>query len=70
LSVREIVPELTYEDFQGEVYEDSDIFFQSNEESVLDQLCTYYIPLYFVELELHATSKLARAPMLGLTRII
>jgi hypothetical protein len=45
--------------------------FQSNEASVHDHFCTQsYIPIYSVELELHARSKLACAPMLGLTRIV
>jgi hypothetical protein len=44
--------------------------FQRNEASVLDQLCTCDIPVNYVELELHARSKLAHAPVLGLTRIV
>jgi hypothetical protein len=42
-----------YDDFQNEVYEDSDLFFQSNEASVLEHIAHIYFSIYFVELELH-----------------
>jgi hypothetical protein len=61
LSVKRIIPELTYEDFQKHVYEDFKmkytrtlIFsFQSNETSVLDHIVPTTFSIYSVELELH-----------------
>jgi hypothetical protein len=61
LSVKRIVPESMYEDFQEQVYEDSKmkytrtlIFsFQSNEESVLDHIVPTTFSINSVELELH-----------------
>jgi hypothetical protein len=61
-SVKRIVPELMYEDFQEKVYEDfkmkytrTPIFsFQSNEASHLEHFApTVNSPIYSIELELH-----------------
>jgi hypothetical protein len=61
LSIKRIVPELMYEDFQEQVYEDfkmkytrTPIFsFQSNEASVLDHIVPTTFSINSVELELH-----------------
>jgi hypothetical protein len=62
LSVKRIVPEPTYEDFQKHVYEDFKmkymrtpiISFQSNEASHLEHFAPIVIfSIYSVELELH-----------------
>jgi hypothetical protein len=62
LSVKRIVSEPMYEDFQEQVYEDfkmmytrTPIFsFQSNEASILEHVATMIIfSIYSVELELH-----------------
>jgi hypothetical protein len=62
LSIKRIVPEPMYEDFQEQVYEDfkmmytrSPIFsFQSNETSHLEHVAPIVIfSIYSVELELH-----------------
>jgi hypothetical protein len=61
LSVKRIVAEPTYEDFQEQVYEDfkmkytwTPIFsFQSNEASVLDHIIPTTFSINSVELELH-----------------
>jgi hypothetical protein len=61
LSVKRIVPEPMYEDFQEQVYEDfkmkytrTPIFsFQSNEASVLDYIVPITFSINSVELELH-----------------
>jgi hypothetical protein len=62
LSVKRIIPELTYEDFQEQVYEDfkmkytrTPIFsFQSNETSLLEHVALMInFSTYSVELELH-----------------
>jgi hypothetical protein len=37
------VPEPTYEDFQDQVYEDSELYLLINEASVLDAYCTYFL---------------------------
>jgi hypothetical protein len=42
------VPEPLFEDFQDQVFEGSDVFLAGNKASVLDQLCTYYVPVYTV----------------------
>jgi hypothetical protein len=65
LSVKIIVLELTYEDFQEQVYEDFKmkytrilIFsFQSNEASALDHFVPITFSIYYVEIELHDRSK-------------
>jgi hypothetical protein len=62
LSVKRIIPEPMYEDFQEQVYEDfkmkymrTPIFsFQSNETSVLDHIVPTTFSINSVELELHA----------------
>jgi hypothetical protein len=66
----DFVLERTYEGFQSEVYEDSDLFFLKQRGKCPWSICTYYISVNSVELELHARSKLACTPMLGLTRIV
>jgi hypothetical protein len=62
LSVKRIVPEPTYEDFQEQVYEDfkmkytrTPIFsFQSNEASLLEHVALIInFSVYSIELELH-----------------
>jgi hypothetical protein len=62
LSVKRIIPEPTYEDFQEQVYEDfkmkymrTPIFsFQSNEASLLEHVAPIInFSIYSVELELH-----------------
>jgi hypothetical protein len=62
LSVKRIIPEPTYEDFQEQVYEDfnmkytrtSILSFQSNEASHLEHFAPIVnFSLYSVELELH-----------------
>jgi hypothetical protein len=63
--------EQLFEDFQEQAFEESEVFLAGNKESVVDQLLhLYIIPIYSVEIELHARSKLGCAPMLGLTRIV
>jgi hypothetical protein len=65
LSIKRIVLEPTYKDFQ-EVYKDFKmkymrtlIFsFQSNEASALDHFALITFPIYSVEIELHDRSKL------------
>jgi hypothetical protein len=60
-SIKRIVPEPMYEDFQEQVYEDfkmkytrTPIFsFQSNEASVLDHIVPTTFSINSVELELH-----------------
>jgi hypothetical protein len=60
LSVKRIILEPTYEDFQKQVYEDfkmkytrTPIFsFQSNEAIVLEHIAPTYFSVYSVELEL------------------
>jgi hypothetical protein len=47
---------LLYEEFQEQVYEDSDLFFVSNKASVIDHLAPTYFLVYSVDLELHARS--------------
>jgi hypothetical protein len=42
------VPELTYKDFQDQVYKDSKLYLLSNEASVLDACCTYFLYLSIV----------------------
>jgi hypothetical protein len=78
LSVKRIVAELTYEDFQEQVYEDfkmkytrTPIFsFQSNEASVLEHFCAYIFSIYSVEVELHDRKVCFADLCYGLTRII
>jgi hypothetical protein len=62
LSVKRIIPEPMYEDFQEQVYEDfkmkytrTSIFsFQSNEASHLEHVApTVILSIYSIELELH-----------------
>jgi hypothetical protein len=61
LSIKRIVAEPMYEDFQEQVYEDFKmkytrtlIFsFQCNEASVLEHFCAYIFSIYSVEVELH-----------------
>jgi hypothetical protein len=62
LSIKRIVPEPTYEDFQEQVYEDFKMkymrtlifFFQSNKASHLEHFAPIVIfSIYSVELELH-----------------
>jgi hypothetical protein len=62
LSVKRIIPDPTYEDFQEQVYEDfkmkymrTPIFsFQSNEASLLEHVAPIInFSIYSVELELH-----------------
>jgi hypothetical protein len=71
LSVRRIVPELTFKDYntsireiQDQVYEDFKMkymrtlifLFQSNEPSVIEHIVPTYFTVYSVELELHEKS--------------
>jgi hypothetical protein len=77
LSVKRIVTELMYEDFQEQVYEDfkmkymrTPIFsFQSNETSVLEHFCAYIFSIYSVEVELHDRNVCFAHLCYGLTRI-
>jgi hypothetical protein len=77
LSVKRIVPEPTYEDFQKQVYEDFKmkhtrtlIFsFQSNEASVLDHIVPTIFSISSVELELHDRKVCFAHLYYGLTRI-
>jgi hypothetical protein len=77
LSVKRIVLEPTYEDFQEQVYEDfkmkytwTPIFsFQSNEISFLEHITPIYFFIYSVVVVLHACVY-EYAPMIGLTRIV
>jgi hypothetical protein len=65
LSVKRIILEPMYEDFQEQVYEDFKmkytrtlIFsFQSNKVSALDHFAPITFPMYSVEIELHDRSK-------------
>jgi hypothetical protein len=65
LSVKRIILEPTYEDFQEQVYEDFKmkytrtlIFsFQSKEASALGHFAAIIFPIYSVEVELHVRSK-------------
>jgi hypothetical protein len=77
LSVKRIVPEPTYEDFQEQVYEDFKmkytrtlIFsFQSNEASVLEHIAPTYFSVYSIELEFHVGSVCSVHLCYGLTII-
>jgi hypothetical protein len=77
LSVKRIVPEPRYEDFQEQVYDDFKmnftrtlIFsFQSNEASVLDHIVPTTFSINFVELELHDRKVCFAHLRYGLTRI-
>jgi hypothetical protein len=77
LSVKRIVPEPMYEDFQEQVYEDfkmkytrTPIFsFQSNEASVLDHIVPTTFSINYVELELHDRNVCFAHLCYGLTRI-
>jgi hypothetical protein len=65
LSVKRIVLEPMYEDFQEQVFEDfkmkytrvSIVSFQSNEASALDHFAPITFPVYSIEVELQVRSK-------------
>jgi hypothetical protein len=77
LSIKRIVAESMYEDFQDQVYEDfkmkytrTPIFsFQSNEASVLEHFCAYIFSIYSIEVELHDRKVCFAHLCYGLTRI-
>jgi hypothetical protein len=64
LSVKRIVLELTFENFQDQVYEDFKskytrtpiLSFQSNEASVLEHIAPIYFLVYSIVVVLHAVS--------------
>jgi hypothetical protein len=76
LSVKRIVLESTFEDFQDQVYEDFKskymrtpiLSFQSNEASVLEHIAPIYFLVYSVVVVLHACV-IECTPMIGLTRL-
>jgi hypothetical protein len=77
LSIKRIIPEPMYEDFQEQVYEDFKmkytrtlIFsFQSNEVSVLEHITPTYFSVYSIKLEFHVGSVCSTYLCYGLTRI-
>jgi hypothetical protein len=42
------VPDPLFEDFQEQVFEEPKVSLAGNKASVLDQLCTYYCPVYSI----------------------
>jgi hypothetical protein len=64
------VSEPLFEDFQEQVFEESDVFLVGYKASILDQLCTYYLSVYSVACRNCMIGVSLHEPMLETTRIL
>jgi hypothetical protein len=63
------MPVLLFEDYQEQLLKNPRLFLEGNRACVLDELCTYDIPVYSVVYRNYMIGIGLRSPMLGTTRI-
>jgi hypothetical protein len=68
--IGDTVPELFFEDFQDQAFEESQFFFAEQQGKCPCPFCAHYFLIYSVEIELHDRSKCCANLCLGLLELI